>query len=352
MRPLTDAEARVIATLLAARPDRERERLRQTGIPRSTYYTVRRRAYSEGWLHDRYVPDPSRLGFPYATFLVARPFLDRYADFLNTRPTGPLTEVVLWASPQISLAVFLHKAPDAGAQEVARWERERLLASSLHVTVPLTAPSVPVYFDFEGLWDHLAGLDGTSSYPHGLGGARPEGTEGTDSHAPLTPHTRWAFGHLLARPIEAAGRGEDGHMLGAFGLPHSERRLFLNGWVTHRVFLEPSRLPPYMGRAADRVHFISGTPRPGARPERLFEALTANCRVFPFLYVVGENRWLFGALGGSSPEAGPGTGAPGRRSVLSTLREALEAIEIVHDASASFSMAVDHRYDLLVPNSS
>lgn len=351
MRALTDAEARVIATLLAARPDRERERLRQARIPRSTYYSVRRRAYAEGWLHDRYVPDPPRIGFAYATFLVARPYLDRYSDFLGARPSGPVAEVLLWASPQISLAVFFHAAPRAGAQEVARWERDRLLASATHVTVPLAAPSVPVYFDFEGMWDHLAGLEGTSSYPHGLGGARPDDGRLAPPEGGLTPHTRWALGHLLGRPIAAAQRGEDGHMLGAFGLPYSERRLFSNGWVTHRVFLEPSRLPPYMGRAADRVHFISGTPRTGARPERLFEALTSKCRVFPFLYVVGEARWLVGALGGSSSASGPGSGTQGPRSVLATLREAMENIEIVHDASESFSMAIDHRYDLLFPSS-
>ncbi|MFZ0699434.1 MAG: hypothetical protein WAN74_04515 [Thermoplasmata archaeon] len=350
MRPLTEAEARVIATLLAARPDRERERLRQAGIPRSTYYTVRRRAYAEGWLHDRYVPDPSRVGYPYATFLVARPFLDRYADFVNARPAGAVTEVVLWASPQVSLAVLFHQVRAAGAQEVTRWEHERLLASATRVTVPLAAPSVPVYFDFEGLWDHLAGLEGTSAYPHGLGGSRPDGVGDALSGPPLTSHTRWAFAHLLERPIVAAERGEDGHLLGAFGLPYSERRLFSNGWVTHRVFLEPSRLPPYMGRAADRIHFISGTPRAGARPERLFETLTAKCRVFPFLYVVGEERWLFGALGGSSPESGPSPAAPHRRPVLGALREAMEDIEIVQDASENFSMAIDHRYDLLVPN--
>ncbi len=348
MRALTEAEARVIATLLAARPDRERERLRQAAIPRSTYYAVRRRAYSEGWLHDRYVPDPSRIGFPYATFVVARPFLDRYADFLGARPTAGLVEVALWASPQISLAVFFHADPDAGANAVARWQSQRILASATRLTVPLAAPSVPVYFDFEGLWDHLVGLDGTSSYPHGLGGARPDVFGSAAPDPPPTPHTRWAFGHLLGRPVAAAERGEDGHLLGAFGLPFSERRLLAKGWVTHRVFLEPSRLPPYMGRAADRVHFISGVPRPGARPEQAFETLTAECRVFPFLFVVAPDRWLFGALGGSSPETGPGDEARRRRSVIGVLRDAMEGIEIVHDASESFSMAINHRYDRLV----
>ncbi|MGD0718672.1 MAG: hypothetical protein ABSA15_03730 [Thermoplasmata archaeon] len=280
--------------------------------------------------------------------MVARPFLDRYADFVSARPTPGLTEVVLWASPQVSLAVFFHADPDAGAKEVGRWERERVLASAMRLTVPLAAPSVPVYFDFEGLWDHLVGLEGTSSYPHGLGGARPDAVGDAAPDPPLTPHTRWALGHLLGRPVAATERGDDGHLLGAFGLPFSERRLLANGWVTHRVFLEPSRLPAYMGRTADRVHFISGIPRVGARPELLFATLTGECRVFPFLFIVAKDRWLFGALGGSSPENGPGGETRSRRSVLGALREALEGIELVHDASENFSMVVNHRYDRLV----
>lgn len=350
MRALTEAEARVIATLLAAGPDRERERLRRTGIPRSTYYTVRRRAYAEGWLHDRYVPDPSRVGRAFATFLVARPFLDRHADFVNAPRVPGLEEVVLWTSPQIALAVFFHEDRAAGAKAVAGWEEEKILASATRVTVPLASPSIPVYFDFEGLWDHLIGLAGASAYPHGLGGVHPDNGDDRASPAAPTPHTLWALSRLVGRPFAATERGEDSHLLGAFGLPYSERRLLANGWVTHRVFLDPARLPAYMGRTADRVHFISGTPREGARPERLFATLTQRCRVYPFLFVVGEDRWLFGALGGSAPENGPSEGNHGRPSVVGALRDALEGIEIVHDAAASFSMAIDHRYDRILPN--
>jgi len=70
VRGLTDAEARVIAVLLAARPDRERERLRLVTVPRSTYHAIRRRAYDEGWLRDRYVPHPVAFGRPFVTFLL------------------------------------------------------------------------------------------------------------------------------------------------------------------------------------------------------------------------------------------------------------------------------------------
>lgn len=348
MRALTEAEARVIGTLLAARPDRERDRLRNSGIARSTYYAVRRRAYLEGWLHDRYVPDPSRLGYEYASFVVARPFLDRYSEFV-AQPVGPaICQSVLWTSPQIALLVWFHRLPNAGADELRRWESAHLLASSDRYTVSLLDPSVPVYFDYEGLWAHLIGQEGTSGYPHGLGGRSVDEKAGPVS--PPSPRTTWAFRELVHRSVKAEERGEDGHLPGLFGLPYSQRRLLVQGWITHRVFLEPARLPSYDGRTADHIYFISGTPRAGARPELLFETLTRDCLVFPFLYVVSPERWLIGALGGALPGAGPAQ-VPGRarRSVVESLRAALEGIETVHDAAASFSMVVNHRYDSLVP---
>ena len=91
---------------------------------------------------------------------------------------------------------------------------------------------------------------------------------------------------------------------------------------------------------------MSGTPKPGARPEELFSTLTRDCRVFPFLFVTGEKKWLLGALGGAGPAPPPD---PSRRAVLPTLREALEGIEILQEAAAGFSTPVDHRYERLLP---
>jgi hypothetical protein len=346
VRALTDSEARVIAVLLAARPDRERERLRQVEVPRSTYHAVRRRAYEEGWLRDRYIPHPVPLGRPYVTFLLARPYADRLAEF-----SGAVTEdegnVVLWNGTQLAIAVFFHRKPVDGPRVGARIEKDRTAAPPLTVTVSSDGPTVPVYFDFEGLWCHLAGLEGTLAYPHGLGGS--SGTVDVDEGAepgPLTPHQRWAIGELLRRPFTAAEQGRGGHLVGPFGLPFSQRRLLAKGWITHRTLLEPARLPPYQGRSADQVVLISGAPKAGARPEELFSTLTRDCRVFPFLFVVGTDRWLLGALGGGGPSAGPD---PDRRAVLPTLRGALEGIEILQEPAANFTSPVDHRYERLLP---
>jgi hypothetical protein len=345
VRTLTDAEARVIAVLLAARPDRERERLHQVQIPRSTYHAVRRRAYQELWLRDRYIPHPVPIGRPFVTFLLARPFADRSEEFLR-EVAGDAGDAVLWASGQVVLGVLFHPKPTDGARWRKRIEEERFASGPVLVTVEADGPSVPVYFDFEGLWCHLAGLPGTLAYPHGLGGALAPG-DGEDGAQDLTPHRRWAVGELLKRPFEEGEGARGPHLAGPFGLPFAQRRMLARGWVDHRTLLDPAPLPSYQGRSPDAVVLIHGAPRSGARPEELFATLTRECRVFPFLFVVGDERWILGALGAGAPvlsDAGPP-----RRPVLATLREYLEGIEIVQEPSARFVARVDHRYDRLLP---
>ena len=341
MRALTESEARVISVLLAARPDRERERLRQVQIPRSTYRAVRRRAYEEVWLRDRYVPHPVPLGRPYVTFVLARPYADRFEEFASSASADP-GNVALWAGTQVALAIFFQvKATDAKRWS-ARFEEQRFGPAPLTISVHADGPTVPVYFDYEGLWCHLVGLPGTLAYPHGLGGALPEEEGGTV----LTPHRRWAISELLQRPFHGAEEGQGPHLVGPFGLPFAQRKMLARGWVDHRTLLDPARLPPYQGKSPDQVVLLSGAPRSGALPERLFATLTRECRVFPFLLVVGSDRWFLGALGASTP---PPATEVGRRPVLATFREFLEGIEIVQEPADRFVARVDHRYDQLLP---
>lgn len=345
MRALTDSEARVIAVLLAARPDHERERLQQVGIPRSTYHAVRRRSYEEGWLRDRYVPHPVPLGLPYVTILIARPYADRFEQYDREVASDP-GNVVVWSSSQVSLSVFFHASPSEPERLVQRLTARKVTPPPTVLTVLADGPAIPVYFDFEGLWSHLAGFEGTLAYPHGLGGAEAGEADAPD-HASLSDHQLWAVGELLRRPFAAVEQGRGGHLVGPFGLPFSQRKLLARGWITHRTLLDPSRLPPFEGKAADQVVLVSGLPRSGAHPEQLFATLTRESRVFPFLFVVGAERWLLGALGGSAPPVND-SHEP-RRPVLPTLREYLEGIEIIQEPAVGFTTPVDHRYDRLVP---
>jgi hypothetical protein len=344
LRALTETEARVIAVLLAARPDRERERLHQVQVPRSTYHAVRRRAYEEGWLRDRYVPHPAPLGLPFVTFLAIRPFADRL-ERLATELAADPGNVVLWTGSQVALAIFFSAKATDGPRWTGRIEQERLGAPPTVVTVRADGPTVPVYFDFEGLWCHLAGISGTLAYPHGLGGSLEEAVS-EDGVVALTSHRSWAIGELLRRPFTGVEAGKGPHLVGPFGLPFAQRRMLARGWVDHRALLDPAPLPAYRGKSPDQVVLVTGAPRSGARPEELFANLTRECRVFPFLFVVGADRWLLGALGGSAPD--PADLSQTRRPVLATLREYLEGIEIMQEGAAQFTTRVDHRYDRLL----
>ncbi|HTP53760.1 MAG TPA: hypothetical protein VML94_02190 [Thermoplasmata archaeon] len=345
MRTLTESEARVIGVMLAARPDRERERLRVVDVPRSTYHAVRKRAYEEGWLRDRYVPHPVPLGRPVVSFVLLRPFADRFAETVELVSANTGT-VLLWTGAQVALAVMFHAKESEAQKSTDALVKHRLVPDPTAVTVRADGPTIPVYFDFEGLWCNVVGLSGTLAYPHGLGGLL-DGIDPDDGPVALTAHQWWAVGELLRRPFVAAEQGRGAHLVGPLGLPFSQRRLLQRGWVVHRTILDPSRLPPYQGRSADQVVFLSGAPKPGARPEVLFATLSRESRVFPFLFVVGPDRWLVGALGGSSPA--PEELRASRRPVLPTLREFLEGIEIVQEPASAFRAPVDHRYDRLLP---
>jgi hypothetical protein len=318
-------------------------------VPRSTYHAVRRRAYEEGWLRDRYIPHPVPLGKPWVTFIVARPFADRADEFARTVAQDP-GNVVLWSGPQTAIAVTFHAQPGAAKKLLDRVETGRLASAPWSVSVRADGPTVPVYFDFEGLWCHLAGLEGTLAYPHGLGGSLTERDGEEVEMAKLTSHQEWAVAELLRRPFVATDQGRGGHLVGPFGLPFSQRKMLAKGWVTHRTLLDPARVPEHRGKSADQVVFLSGTPKSGARPDGLFYTLTRECRVFPFLFVVGGDRWLLSALGGASATTLDPQGP--RRPVLPTLREYLEGIEILQEAAGGFAALVDHRYDrLLTPES-
>ena len=350
MRTLTEAEGRVIAVLLGSTPSNERDRLHRSGVPRSTYHAARRRAYEEGWLKDRYVPDPARFGRPWVSIVVARPFADRIEELSVQWSRDPAC-VVAWLGGQSALGVFFHPTEKAALAAVGAPTTGKLASGALTMTTNVSGPEMPVYFDYEGLWGHLAGIAGTLSYPNGLGGA----LEANDDGAPaISGHQRWGATQLVHRPFSAEAHGRGGHLVGPFGLPFSQQRLLKLGWVGYRVLLEPSLLPPFRGRSADQVVFLSGTLRADRRPEQLFAELTRDCRVYPFLYATHGGRILLAALG----RAPPSTGSPvvsgaeetePRRPVMATLQASLEGIEVVQEPAAAFRNVVDHRYDRLLP---
>ncbi len=341
-RSLTEQEARVVGLLLEDSSEGERDRLRRWKLPRSTYHHIRRKVYAEGWIRARYIPDPRLFGLPWISFLLVRPFADwrgALAEAVSRDPRG----VHLAVGPNLVFSIHWEASEAAAGRRWAMIEKAGWAAGGLQLTVELTARSVPVYFDYEGLWANLTDRPGTSGYPRGLAGGAA--SPGSSPPGPMTPHQRWAVRYLLDRAATPSTRTGPVSPGGPFGLPFSVRRLLEQGWVAHRSILDPASLPPYQGRMANRTYFVVGTPRPGAQPERLFQQLAGECRVYPFLFVVGTDRWLIGAMGGAR-DGTPST-AP-RRPVLPTIGGACQGIEIFEADGSSFLPQVDHRYDRLL----
>jgi hypothetical protein len=346
LRALTDAEAKVLSLLLANTATDERERLRQSGLPRSTYHAARRRAYAEGWLKDRYVPSPTLLRFGETTISLARPFADKSGELAERWGREP-GNVLNWMSNQFGLAVFFHRDRKSREAAASRLVDAGLATETMLLHPKLEEHGVPVYFDFEGVWSHLTSTSGTRAYPRGLP-PLPEGFR-ADSPSPWNPRTRWAARELLLRPFEAESQGRAGHLVGPFGLPFAQQRLLGQGWVLHRVLADPARVPGYRGRLMDRVVLIAGELQDGITPDQLFATLTRECRVYPFLYAMDERRVLLGALGQTASAGVDRVTETERRSVLPTLRQALRGIQILEESAPNIRVSVDHRYDRLTP---
>jgi hypothetical protein len=346
VRALTDAEARVIGTLLASIPDPERDRLRQIGVPRSTYHAARRRAYLEGWVRDRYVPDPALFGYPLVTFLLARPFAERAGELLRLWE-GSHQNVVTWGSPRVALGVFFHERPQE-AQLLLHQITEPRSTSTFLLSAESDHASIPVYFDYEGLWANLTAADWQHSYPQGLGGA-PD-PAGREPKQLADERKSWAARELVHRPFVAEAAGKAGHLVGPLGVPWGQQRLLRSVAIRHRVFLDPGRVPSHHDRSADQVTLLTGRLRAGSRADSLFALLTGECRVFPFLYVAEGDQLLMGALGASSPSSGRPGLTTARRPVMPTLQEHLSEIDLIQEPAAQIRATVDHRYDRLFPS--
>jgi hypothetical protein len=349
LRTLTEAEAKVVGALLATTLVTERARLKRAQVPRSTYHAARRRAYLEGWLRDRYIPNPVEFGLPFAAISLVRPYADRLPEFVQERSNDPRT-VYLAAGASFALSIGFYSTREEAAKMVVSPTAQGNAGWSFPVIAGLEDPSVPVFFDFEGSFVHLEEATGSEGYPQGLGGRPSPANRSSEELAQR--RTSWAARELVHRPfVPAEEGGREPHRLGPLGLPWSQQRMMNQGWIVHRTLLDPSKLPSFRGRTAEQLVIVVGTFRANARPEELFFALTRDCRVFPFLYVAAERRLVLGALGSAPGTSAEGDSAPPRKPVMATLQERVEGIEILQEPAQQFRTEIDHRYDRLFPSS-
>jgi hypothetical protein len=336
MKALTRNEATVVRSLLASEPVSERERIRRSGIPSRTFQGARQRAYADGWVFDRYLPDPVSIAKPYVTFVLGQPFAERYRE-VTDRWKNDLRCVLLWNWEETLFGIFFtgENPTHLGVEQLGPETFRRVF----EFTADARKPHIPVFFDFEGSWSRIWELPGTHSYPHPLPSEIWEG----HSKPILSSQDRVRIADMVERPFQQ-GRELGPLRVSPFYLPRSQRRLFEKSAVEHRVFLDLAKVPSYQHRPVERIAFVQGVLHPGGSVSALFRRLLAM-KVFPFLFATDESKVLLGAL--SPAPRGPLSSTP-RPAILVGLQRHLRSIEIVRESVSTMNVLVNHRYDRLM----
>lgn len=339
-RSLSDNEARTVSSLLGASLESEGSRIRAAQVPRTSYLEAKRRLFDAGILEDRYIPHPDVLGVQRVTLLVSRPHSDKIDDVVRALSTirGAVT---VWSGTQLAFAVVFHPTL-AESRSFATAIRAEDYGSPLSsIQADPREPRFPVFFDFEGAWNHLCKRRGTVRYPRPLLGSSRLAVRSRAAN-----RVRDIAAALGRRPFESRDRGTPPHLLGPAALPREERRLIRDGTVDWRVVLQLDRHLSYNGRDVTSVIFIVGRLRPDRSLPGLFQALTGDCGVSPVLLAGEGSSVLIVGLGtGQSGAARTGVRPSPRRAVRPTLREHLETFDSVREPVGALRMHRFLRFD-------
>ena len=334
-RSVTRAEALVVQELLSGGADGSLTR----SIPRRTRQTARQRLYLRAWVRDRYVPDFGELGRPILTFAVATPYSERLWPTAQRWRALP-EAMLLWAGSSILFGLFASPAaPGRPAVHDLLHDPDAHPVEYL-MDVDARQPSVPVFFDFEGIWAKAACLPAPVAYPQPLPrSARLAGRE--DSEVPLPPAEHAAALRLLGRPFLPSSRGEESAGLFA-GM--AERRCLRNRTITLRTLLDPGAVARWIPDFPQQCVLVHAALREGARPPDLFHALVNDCSVHPFLFATNGGDILVGALG--APRSVDERSGPSRPAlVASVLQRFLVSIVVHREPLDALEVVTDHRYD-------
>lgn len=339
-REVRGAEADVLRSLFRAHPGSEEERIRRSGLPRTTYLSAKKRLYARGVVRDAYLPNPLLFGRRVALFVLARPYAEDFASVAD-RLREARASVVVWVGRTAIFGIQLHRTEeDAGH---AREELSHSLANRLFtLAADLSSAPVPCYFDFEGIWSSIMEREGLDGYPRPLGGPLPQGW-----FAPTPSHAETGLAARLVRRSLSSGDTERAsHLMGPHTLPRSERRLIHRGLVQWRVLPSIAAFPAHSVRRVQDLVFVHGALKDGITAKELLGRLVYEGHVFPFLYVTDGVSILLSGLGTGHPQGSSGTASvQGHRSVGGILEGGLSRIEVVRESLVSVTVTVDHRYD-------
>ena len=341
MQALTKGEATVLLSLLGAQwSETERSRIRASRIPRSTYQEAKRRLYQEGYLKNRFVPDPHALGMRGIRFRVARPTVDEMASAANALVNDPHT-VTLWVGQAALFVVQL--VPEAqGGTTRPDSVAGAISGTVVDLTALRTLEEVPIFFDVEGAWARVAGAAGPRSYPRGI--PCPPGRAG-EERARLTPRTAVALRDLLARPFDASIGARDTSRVAAPFLPRNQRQVLAQGWADWRVLPSFSKTLAYDGRELRQLIIVTGELASGVDVRELAGFLVRRTGSSPFLAASDGSRAILVSFGGT----GARTSSAPSGSVLGSLRATLNNLQIVREDLATLDSRLDLRFDRLPP---
>ncbi len=350
MYGLTDAEARVVWSALALPGAAERARLDGSGLASSTYHAARRRAYAEGWLRDRYVPDPVAFGYPVATFVLGRPYAEQI-HAVGRRWGATEGAALIWTGTPMALGVFFHPNVAASHRAMERLQAVLPLRDVSTLTVDLSEHRIPVYFDYEGAWARIAGIPVSPSYPVGLGYGAGISMEDSAPRRPVPDRYRPTAFELLERSFTPAEPGAI-RLLGFGGLDRRQRDLLEGGYLRPRSFLDPSAVPEYRGRQIDQVFLVTGEMRDHTEPTAVLSELRASFHASPFLFVADGTKVLVGLVGHSgAPPPSAASGDAPSAPVGSLLRDAvgrwMHRVDLYREEATTLRTIVDHRYSFL-----
>lgn len=331
------AEAVVVATLLNSAPlSTDRERIRAAGIPPRTYEVARTRVLENGWLLERYVPDPQLCGCTHAALVFGRPYAESWtqcSDALSTIPGN----VVHWEFEGSLFSLAFVDGQHIGEFHPARRIRDRF-ARLIVLEAALSSPCLPAYFDFGAAWARAIGWQGRVTYPTPI----PHGV--TTRGRPNVDIQRQAVA-LAAAPFRDRSRSaEDMLPLQAYA-KSGKLREQLAPFLARRYFPDLSRLPGFGPWNIENIVFVSGELISGHPASGPLQSLRFACGVAPFLYVTDERHVFFAGLA-PAPRASP----PILRSstVTKELQRDLTKIEYFREPVRGSRLVTQHQYDQIL----
>lgn len=346
VRVVTRAEADVVQYLLSLPRSDFVPRSVRREMPRRTFQTVRNRVISNGWVSGRCIPDPTSIGHPIMSSLLAVPYAEKaQALLLDWRHSKGCA--VLWSFPALLFGIFFSES-----REAAEILERRLLGpdktrTSDTVLVDCGTASVPVYFDFEGGWCAATNLGAPIAYPQSLGGV--ERAQESARLIDAAAHDREILRGMLERTNLAIYPPDWGWPeAGASRRDARLERAYLDRQVvSFRNFLNLDVMHTHASGLPTNVIFVSGTLLERGHQSHLFRDLVSG-DVHPFLFLTDSVRVLFAALAFPTSMTLPFSAKRGS-PVMATLESHLRDIGYWREPVEGLLVATNHRYHQLIP---